>query len=258
MKTFIRIRVIRALATLLPGLHRCQSCASPREDALPTKVDNAKVTEAINRAADFLKQAQADDGSFSRRPAPASRRSSPPACCGPAAPTHDPVVAKALKYLEGHVHDDGGIYQNGSNHKNYETCLAIFAFKEANKDSQYDKLLANAEKFVKKEQWDDDEGQEHRRHELRRRRLRPHEPARSVEHQLPDRRAAHARPRRRRSGDAEGADLRLALPEPGIEAQHHAVRREGRTTAASTTPSPPAARARPAIPPTAACAATAR
>jgi squalene-hopene/tetraprenyl-beta-curcumene cyclase len=72
----------------------------------------------------------------------------------------DPVVAKALKYLEGNVHEDGGIYQKGSNYKNYETCLAIVCFHEANKNHHYDKVLANAETFVKKEQWDDDEGKD--------------------------------------------------------------------------------------------------
>ena len=36
--------------------------------------------------------------------------------------------------------------------------LAIIAFKEANGNHHYDELLAAAEKFVKKEQWDEDEG----------------------------------------------------------------------------------------------------
>jgi len=58
------------------------------------------------------------------------------------------------------LHEDGGIYQKGGNHQNYETCLAIVAFNEANKNHQYDKLLANAEKFVKKVQWDEDEGKD--------------------------------------------------------------------------------------------------
>ena len=63
----------------------------------------------------------------------------------------------ALKYLESNRHEDGGIYQTGGNHKNYETCLAVIAFQEANKDRKYDKLLADAEKFIKKEQWDEGE-----------------------------------------------------------------------------------------------------
>ena len=83
------------------------------------------------------------------------------------------------------MHEDGGIYQKGGNHKNYETCLAIVCFHEANKNHQYDKLLANAEKFVKKEQWDEDEGKDSSRLELRRRRIRLGQTARSVEHVFP-------------------------------------------------------------------------
>jgi squalene-hopene/tetraprenyl-beta-curcumene cyclase len=128
------------------------------EDARSSKVDHAKVGEAINKAADFLKQAQGNDGSFSASSGPGITAIVSAALmrCGRGA--QDPVVAKALKYLEGNVHDDGGIYQKGSNHKNYETCLAIVCFHEANKNRHYDKLLAKAEKFVEKEQWDEDEG----------------------------------------------------------------------------------------------------
>ena len=54
----------------------------------------------------------------------------------------------------------GGIYQEGSRHKNYETSLAIVAFELANQDGRYDKLLAALEKFVKDQQWDEGEGQE--------------------------------------------------------------------------------------------------
>jgi squalene-hopene/tetraprenyl-beta-curcumene cyclase len=73
---------------------------------------------------------------------------------------NDPVVARALKYLKQHVHDDGGIYQAGSRYKNYETSLAIVCFERANRDGGYDDLLAGAEKFVKRQQWDEDEGHE--------------------------------------------------------------------------------------------------
>jgi squalene-hopene/tetraprenyl-beta-curcumene cyclase len=125
--------------------------------AAETKVDAAKVEQAINRAADFLKQAQADDGSFSAASGPGVTAIVAAGLLRAGRTANDPVVTKALKYLEGNLHDDGGIYQRGGNHKNYETCLAIIAFQEANKDKRYDKLLANAEKFIKKEQWDEDE-----------------------------------------------------------------------------------------------------
>jgi squalene-hopene/tetraprenyl-beta-curcumene cyclase len=121
-------------------------------------MDNAKVKEAIDRAAGFLKKQQADDGSFSAKSGPGVTAIVAAGLLKSGRPVGDPMVAKALKYLENDRHDNGGIYQQGSNHKNYETCLAIIAFQAGNGDHRYDKLLGDAEKFVKKEQWDEDEG----------------------------------------------------------------------------------------------------
>jgi squalene-hopene/tetraprenyl-beta-curcumene cyclase len=72
----------------------------------------------------------------------------------------DPQVAKGLAYLEKHVQADGGIYTEGSTHKNYETCLSMLAFTEANKDGHYDKLIKGADAFIKGLQWDAEEGKE--------------------------------------------------------------------------------------------------
>ena len=70
----------------------------------------------------------------------------------------DPLVAKSLKYLEGMVKPDGGIYQENSQYRNYETCLAILCFAEANRDGHYTTLLKRADAFVKGIQWDEGEG----------------------------------------------------------------------------------------------------
>jgi squalene-hopene/tetraprenyl-beta-curcumene cyclase len=69
----------------------------------------------------------------------------------------DPLVAKSLKYLEGFVRPDGGIYPEKSRHSNYETCIAIQCFAAANQDGRYDKLIKNAERFVRGIQWDKNE-----------------------------------------------------------------------------------------------------
>jgi squalene-hopene/tetraprenyl-beta-curcumene cyclase len=127
-------------------------------DDAPAKVDLPKVKVATARAADFLKKAQAEDGSFSGRSGPGVTAIVAAGLLRSGQAVDDATVAKAFKYLESNRHEDGGVYQSGSNHKNYETCLAITAFKEANRDRRYDDLLAAAEKFVKKEQWDEDEG----------------------------------------------------------------------------------------------------
>ena len=132
--------------------------ASAADKPQPSQPDPAKISQAVNRATDFLKQAQADDGSFSAASGTGVTALVTAALLRSGRTANDPVVTRALKYLEGNRHGDGGIYQNGSNHKNYETCLAIIAFQQANRDRRYDKLLADAEKFIKKEQWDEDEG----------------------------------------------------------------------------------------------------
>jgi squalene-hopene/tetraprenyl-beta-curcumene cyclase len=72
-------------------------------------------------------------------------------------PDH-PVVANGLAYLQGYVQDDGGIYQPGSLYRNYETCLAIMCFQEANRDGRYNGLVQGADAFVKGIQWDESEG----------------------------------------------------------------------------------------------------
>lgn len=65
----------------------------------------------------------------------------------------DPLVAKSLKYIESQIRPDGGIYAEGSTHRNYETCLALVCLSKANKDGRYDKQIANADKFLKGMQW---------------------------------------------------------------------------------------------------------
>jgi squalene-hopene/tetraprenyl-beta-curcumene cyclase len=70
----------------------------------------------------------------------------------------DPLVSKSLKYLESFVQPDGGIYQTGTNNTNYETCLSMVAFAEANRDGRYKGLLKRADDFVKALQWDESEG----------------------------------------------------------------------------------------------------
>jgi squalene-hopene/tetraprenyl-beta-curcumene cyclase len=63
----------------------------------------------------------------------------------------EPHVAKAMKAMEAYVHPDGGIY--GSDRvRNYETCVGIMCFAEANKiagDKRYDTILKNAGKYLR-------------------------------------------------------------------------------------------------------------
>jgi squalene-hopene/tetraprenyl-beta-curcumene cyclase len=120
--------------------------------------NQAAVTASVNRAAAFLESAQADDGSFSSQAGPGITAIVATSLLRSGRAVDDPVVAKALTYLDGFVHDDGGVYARGSRYQNYETSLAILAYHAANDDGRYDDLLKKAEAFVKKIQWDGDEG----------------------------------------------------------------------------------------------------
>ncbi|MDX1946180.1 MAG: hypothetical protein SFU86_12345 [Pirellulaceae bacterium] len=126
--------------------------------ALPAADDatNKKFEQMIDKAVGFLgTKAQAADGSFNAQAGPAVTGLVATGLLKHGRSPEDPVVAKALKYLEGFVHEDGGIYGEG-NHKNYETCLALMTFKEANRGGKYDALIKKADAFIKATQWGGD------------------------------------------------------------------------------------------------------
>lgn len=127
-------------------------------DSKPFGPDQKTYRPAVDKALAFLEKSQAADGSFSSKAGPGITAIVATALLRHGRTTSDPSVANALKYLEGFVHDDGGIYAPGSRYQNYETSLGILAFHEANADGRYNELLKKAEAFDKKIQWDSDEG----------------------------------------------------------------------------------------------------
>jgi squalene-hopene/tetraprenyl-beta-curcumene cyclase len=67
----------------------------------------------------------------------------------------DPQVDKGLKYLEDYTQESGGIHMPGTFIANYETCVALACFKEANRNGRYDGIIKNAEIFIRGAQWDE-------------------------------------------------------------------------------------------------------
>ncbi|MFO0869030.1 MAG: prenyltransferase/squalene oxidase repeat-containing protein [Pirellulales bacterium] len=117
--------------------------------------------QMVGRAIDFLRlKGQAPDGSFSANAGPGITALVATALLKHGRSPDDPLVAKALKYLEQFIDTDGGLGKAGSKYRNYETCLAILAFREANKGGRYDALLKKADAFIKTEQWDEGEGKD--------------------------------------------------------------------------------------------------
>ncbi len=140
-----RLLIAVALAVLLPGI------AHGEDEAVSYQ-------ECVDRAAGFLRSTgQAADGSFSAYAGPGVTALVTTSLLRNGISPRDRQVAKSLGYLETFVQPSGGIYQAGTLYGNYETCLAIMCFTEANDGGRYDEILADAEKYIKKIQWDEDE-----------------------------------------------------------------------------------------------------
>ncbi len=112
---------------------------------------------SVSRAIVFLRRSQNKDGSFSSELGPGVTALAATSLLRQGIPHQDPVVAGALRYLEGFVQEDGGIYRPGSLYRNYETCLAILCFSDVT-DGRYGELIDRARDFVEGIQWDESEG----------------------------------------------------------------------------------------------------
>lgn len=123
-----------------------------------TSAAEPDMAEMVGQGIDYLRSQQAEDGSFSAHAGTGVTSLVTTALLRNGVSPDDPLVAKAIKYLESQAHTNGGIYAEGSNHRNYETCLAVLCFAEANRDGKYDDLLKKCDAFLKRLQWDDQEG----------------------------------------------------------------------------------------------------
>lgn len=150
--------VILACALLITSLAAGTTLHAQTAAAEPvTTVDRAAV---VADGIEYLRTAgQAEDGTFTIQAGPGLTALALTALLRNDVPLDDPMVAKGFKALEGFVKPDGGIYGNGRL-KNYETCVAILAFNEANADKRYDKIIADANKFVRGLQYGATSGQD--------------------------------------------------------------------------------------------------
>jgi squalene-hopene/tetraprenyl-beta-curcumene cyclase len=146
-----------ALLLLTPGFAATAHAQAAAVEAAAETADRAAV---IADGIEYLRTAgQAADGTFTIQAGPGLTALALTALLRNDVPLDDPMVVKGFKALEGFVKPDGGIYGNGRI-KNYETCVAILAFTEANADNRYDKIIADANKFVRSLQYGVAAGQE--------------------------------------------------------------------------------------------------
>ena len=113
-----------------------------------------KYEEAVAAGLDYLRvRGQAQDGSFTKAAGICPTVLATTAMLRHGRTQIDPTVAKSLAWLEKRVQEDGGIYAKDSRFQNYETCVALICFQEANDDGRYDEIIRNADKFLKGLQW---------------------------------------------------------------------------------------------------------
>jgi squalene-hopene/tetraprenyl-beta-curcumene cyclase len=112
--------------------------------------DAGTYDQLVQKAIDYLSASgQAADGSFTAQAGPGITAIVAAGALRNGRGPDDPLVAKSLKYLEGFVQPDGGIYDPKSRIRNYETCLGVMCLHEANTDGRYDKQIAAGEKYLK-------------------------------------------------------------------------------------------------------------
>jgi squalene-hopene/tetraprenyl-beta-curcumene cyclase len=142
------------IITLASGSANGQEKAS-QEDAA------AQYQRIVDRCVDYLRvRGQADDGSFSASTGIGPTGLVVSGLLSVGVSPNDPMLAKALDYLQAQAQADGGIYRPDSLHRNYDTCIAMVALSQANQAGKYTTIIEKAEAFVKGIQWDEGEGKE--------------------------------------------------------------------------------------------------
>jgi squalene-hopene/tetraprenyl-beta-curcumene cyclase len=131
------------------------ACPAGAADSPASPAPDKQYAEIVSKAYDYLStKGQAADGSFSASDGPAVTAIVAHGLLKTGRSAKDPVVAKALDYVKTFVRPDGGIYTEGSRHKNYETCASLPAFVAANDDGRFTQIIGRADAFVRSMQWD--------------------------------------------------------------------------------------------------------
>jgi squalene-hopene/tetraprenyl-beta-curcumene cyclase len=150
-------RVFAAVLCILIATAAALAAEQPASGAIDAKA----YARAVDRAIDFLQnKAQSPDGSYAAADGPGVTALVTTAILRHGRTPNDPLVAKGLKYLEGFVQPDGAVSLEKSMFRNYETSLGLVCFAAANRAGRYDKIIKNAEKFLKDNQWTEAKGQD--------------------------------------------------------------------------------------------------
>ncbi len=145
-RQFLAVCALSAAA----GLPKLSFAANPGAD----------LKQIREKAIHYLRSSQAEDGSWTSPMAPGLTGLVMTGALENGVKRDDPMIQKALQHLLTHVQPDGGIYFVKSNYRNYETCIIILALQTANADGKYSDVIAKADKFIRQQQWDEEENKD--------------------------------------------------------------------------------------------------
>ncbi|HLN30913.1 MAG TPA: prenyltransferase/squalene oxidase repeat-containing protein [Gemmataceae bacterium] len=124
--------------------------------------DEKEWNSVVNKAATYLRDHQAEDGSWSREKSPGVTGVALTGLlsAGKIGPD-DTTSVRALKYIESLVNPKAG-HIAGKDPKvqlqNYVTSVNVMALSAANREDRYKQVIGSAVDFLKKLQWDEEEG----------------------------------------------------------------------------------------------------
>jgi squalene-hopene/tetraprenyl-beta-curcumene cyclase len=142
----------------LTGVGLCAALATAMHAGPAEDQWNGVVDKGIN----YLKTSQANDGSWSREKSPGVTGVALTGLLstGKIIPAH-PLAERALSYIESLVNTDAKHIAGKDAQvqlQNYVTSINVMALQAANRDGRYRKVIGDAAEFLKKLQWDEEEG----------------------------------------------------------------------------------------------------
>jgi squalene-hopene/tetraprenyl-beta-curcumene cyclase len=149
-------------AATIPALIFCGALiALPGSDAADT-AEAGSWDRTVAKALDYLRTTQAADGSWSRQKSPGITGVVLTGMLGTGKVSpEDPLANKALAYIESLVNVKAGHIAGQDARvqlQNYVTSVSVMALTAANRQERYKRVIGDAAAFLKKLQWDEEEG----------------------------------------------------------------------------------------------------